>query len=315
MDPTIQDNVVIPSNFFQYIHQIGCAFNLHSIINSGLIPGSQSLSNRQTIFFLPVDPMDKNHKDPDTIDLEAQLFELLETESKTQCKACLSYWSEGIVFCTLRHLLKETVAIPEYVIKKRRPHGHRCGKLPEDKEYHLAHNLKKRCEKRDFKGIHDRFLREHVFCERMIQNNRDEEVCRAWDVLAEQDHTYHMSQEEYFHYKQNWWITLNKSGNDTQPVRKRSDFNQALSTLNRLHRETQDALLEIQTLETGIEFFLHLVAVERNLVVFLRIQRKSMKKMQAKTCDRTEQLVVYSTLAKTSDAVMNSIFYREIVYS
>ena len=27
------------------------------------------LSNRQTAFFLPVDPMDKNHKDPDTIRL------------------------------------------------------------------------------------------------------------------------------------------------------------------------------------------------------------------------------------------------------
>ena len=40
-------------------------------MNSGLIPGGQSLSNRQTVFFLPVDPMDKNHKDLDTIDLEA----------------------------------------------------------------------------------------------------------------------------------------------------------------------------------------------------------------------------------------------------
>ena len=45
--------------------------NLHSIISSGLIPGGQSSSKRQTVFFLPVDPMDKNHKDPDTIDLEA----------------------------------------------------------------------------------------------------------------------------------------------------------------------------------------------------------------------------------------------------
>ena len=35
----------------------------------GLIPGGQNLSNRQTVFFLLVDPMDKNHKDPDTIDL------------------------------------------------------------------------------------------------------------------------------------------------------------------------------------------------------------------------------------------------------
>ena len=71
IDPTLQDNVVIPSNFFQYIYHVGCAINLHSIINSGLIPGGQNLNNRQTVFFLPVDPMDKNHKDPDTTDLNA----------------------------------------------------------------------------------------------------------------------------------------------------------------------------------------------------------------------------------------------------
>ena len=69
IDPTLQDNVVIPSNFFQHIYHIGCAINLHSIINSGLIPGDQNLSNRQTVFFLSKDIMDKNHKNPDTIDL------------------------------------------------------------------------------------------------------------------------------------------------------------------------------------------------------------------------------------------------------
>ena len=71
----------------------------------------------------------------------------------------------------------------------------------------------------------------------MIENSRDEEVCRAWDVLADEDHTYHMSEEEYFYYKNNWWISLNKSGNDTQPLRKRSDFKQALSTSKRVHQE------------------------------------------------------------------------------
>ena len=59
IDPSLQDNVVIPSNFFQQIYHIGCAFNLHSIINSGLIPGGQSSSKRQTVFFLPVDSMTK----------------------------------------------------------------------------------------------------------------------------------------------------------------------------------------------------------------------------------------------------------------
>ena len=92
-----------------------------------------------------------------------ELFELFETDPKTQCKACLSYWSEGIVCCTCGHLSKkktvanrrfivytmDLISIPEYVIKKGRPHGHRYGKLSENKEYLLAHNLKKRCKKRD----------------------------------------------------------------------------------------------------------------------------------------------------------------------
>ena len=186
-----------------------------------------------------------------------ELFELFETDPKTQCKECLSNWSEGIVYCTCGHLLQETVAnrgfieytldllsIPEYVIQKGRPHGHRYGKLPENKEYHLANNLKKRCKKKDYKGIHDRFLRDHVFRDRMIENNRDEEVCRAWDVLADEDHTCHMSEAEYFHYRQNWRISLNKSGNTTELLRKRSDFNQALSTLKRLHQEAGGHQLE-----------------------------------------------------------------------
>ena len=100
-----------------------------------------------------------------------ELSELFETDPQTQCEACLSYWSEGIVYCTCGHLLTETVAnrrfivktmdplsIPEYVIKKGRPHGHRYGKTPEKKDYHLAQNLKKRCIKKRSTGIHDRFL-------------------------------------------------------------------------------------------------------------------------------------------------------------
>ena len=68
--------------------------------------------------------------------------ELLDTELKTQCTECLSYWSEGIVYCTCGDFLqKETadnrkfvkytmdlLSVPEYVIKKGRPHGHRYGK-------------------------------------------------------------------------------------------------------------------------------------------------------------------------------------------
>ena len=55
IDPTL----VIGSGIFHYIYHIGCAFNLHSIINNGLILGGQDLSRRQTVFFLPIDPRDK----------------------------------------------------------------------------------------------------------------------------------------------------------------------------------------------------------------------------------------------------------------
>ena len=37
--------------------------NLHSITNSGLIPGGQNLNKRQMVFLTFVDPLNKKHKD------------------------------------------------------------------------------------------------------------------------------------------------------------------------------------------------------------------------------------------------------------
>ena len=69
-DPTLQDNLLILDNFFEYIYHIGCAISLHSISTSGLIPGGQNSSrDRQTIFSTAVNPMDKEHKDPYKLDL------------------------------------------------------------------------------------------------------------------------------------------------------------------------------------------------------------------------------------------------------
>ena len=71
IDPSLQDNVLVPNDFFEYIYHIGCAINLHSIMNSGLIPGGQLLRKRQRVFFTSVDPTNKEHQDSDVIDLEA----------------------------------------------------------------------------------------------------------------------------------------------------------------------------------------------------------------------------------------------------
>ena len=87
----------------------------------------------------------------------------------------------------------------------------------------------------------------------MIENHRDEDLCRRWDALADEDHTHHLTAQEYFHYKNKWWFHSNKQGSSTMPLRHRSDFKQALSTLQRLQQETGERttraylLLQAQT--------------------------------------------------------------------
>ena len=167
-----------------------------------------------------------------------ELCELPETEPKTQCKVCLSYWDIGIVYCTCGHFLHkerganqkfikytmDLLSIPDYFLKKGRPHGHRYGKKPGDKEYYIANQLKKKCTKKDFQGIHDRFVRDEQFRNRMIQIGRTEDLCRQMDDLADEDHTHHLTPQEYDNYKSNWWLRSNKIGSDTMPIRCRSDF-------------------------------------------------------------------------------------------
>ena len=66
IDPTLQDNALIPNNFFEYIYHIGCAVTVHSVTNSGLIAGGQnSRKDRHTVFFAAVNPMHKNHDELD----------------------------------------------------------------------------------------------------------------------------------------------------------------------------------------------------------------------------------------------------------
>ena len=160
-----------------------------------------------------------------------ELCELLETEPKAQCKVCLSYWDIGIVSCTCglllrkgrgenQKLIKYTVdllSIPDY----GRPQGHRYGKKPGDREYKIASQLKKKCKKTLFQGIHDRFIRDETFRKRMIENTRDKDICRQMDALADEDHTHHLTPKEYYYLYSNWWLRSNKAGSDTVPVQRR----------------------------------------------------------------------------------------------
>ena len=68
IDLAPQDHVLIGPGVFPYIYHVGSNFSLSSILSNGLIPGGQNLSRRQSVFFLPVDPRDEDHKDPENID-------------------------------------------------------------------------------------------------------------------------------------------------------------------------------------------------------------------------------------------------------
>ena len=184
-----------------------------------------------------------------------ELFELCETIPKVQCSECLLYWNQGIVYCTCGHLLREIkssrrihrwqldiLSIPNYVIKKERPHGNRHGKTEEQRKHFIAHNLTKRCIKKNFEGIHDRFQKDLPFRDSQLSIDRTEEICIQMDEDAQRNFTYRMSSDEYMKYKKNWWISLNKSGRNA-PSKLRSDFSEALTKLHRLHQESGEERL------------------------------------------------------------------------
>ena len=191
-----------------------------------------------------------------------ELLELFETDPKTQCKECLLYWSQGIVYSTCGHLLKESEAnrgaiqctldhlsILNYVIKKGRLHGHRFRKTKEQRDHHIAQrdhhialNLRKRCIKRRFQGIHDRFQKDLRFRDSQLRIDRTEEICIQMDEVAQKKKSPIIWRKQSTFDTERGWISLNNSER-SGPLTDRSNFNEALTTLNRLHQESGERQL------------------------------------------------------------------------
>ena len=131
-----------------------------------------------------------------------------------------------------------------FYIRKGRPHGHRYGKKEGDKEYHTTNQLQKKCRKREYKNIHDRFIRDLWFRKTTIELGRSEEVILEMDRLANEDHSHIATEEEIDVYRGNWWIRSNLVNSDTMPTRHRPDFKKALSTLYRLKKSEENAHYE-----------------------------------------------------------------------
>ena len=194
--------------------------------------------------------------------------------------------NHGIVYCTCGHLLKESEAsqhfhqwrldafsIENYVIKKERPRGARqCRTEAKKKKHFIAPTARRRCLKKKFDGIHDRFLKDSTYRDSQLKVDWTEETCIAMDTLAQEDHTCCPLPEEFDRYRKNWCITLNKSGRNA-PMNLRSDFRKALSKMHRLHRESGEerpepipflSIPKVAFVVFFIQYFM--VAVERTLV-------------------------------------------------
>ena len=115
--------------------------------------------------------------------------------------------------------------------KKERPHGAGHGKTEAQKERFIAHNARKRCIKKNFKGIHDRFQKDLRCRDSKLRIGWTEEKCIEMDELAQKYFTY------FERYEKNWYISLNTSGRNA-PMKLRSDFREALTNMHRLHRES-----------------------------------------------------------------------------
>ena len=58
IDPTVQDNVLLPSDFAECTCHVGSSHALHSIVQSGLIPGGKDIKKgRHAVLFTAVNPM------------------------------------------------------------------------------------------------------------------------------------------------------------------------------------------------------------------------------------------------------------------
>ena len=138
-------------------------------------------------------------------------IELCETIPKVQRSQCLLYWNQGIIYCLCGQFLVESESsqhfhqwrldapsIPHNAIRVGRPRGARHGKTEARKSISWPTMRGGDVSKKKFDGIHDHFLRDQVYRDKQ---HKIEEKCIARNNLAQEDHFYCPSIEEYERYR------------------------------------------------------------------------------------------------------------------
>ena len=68
-------------------------------------------------------PFSEESKDAIMVAGNTKLCEIVDVEPKSQCRACLTYWSDGIVYCSCGHLMEDDT------IRKQEVHLVRAGSV------------------------------------------------------------------------------------------------------------------------------------------------------------------------------------------
>ena len=150
--------------------------------------------------------------------------------------------------------------------------------------------VKSRGKKKYFQGIHDRFIRDPEFRNRMIENNRDEELCRKWDALADEDHTHHLTPQEYSLYKNKWWPHSNKQGSNTMQTTHRSDFKKGIVYLAAIKTKKKTELYKrprtLAEINNGHKVLLHggIGKVHGGLLISMKVTME-MNQVLTERCD------------------------------
>ena len=158
----------------------------------------------------------KESKDAITAAGNTELCEIVDVEPKSQCRACLTYWERWHRLLHVWTLLAkddttenkkyissvlDLFSIPNFYIRKGRPHGHRYGKKEGCKEFHTAKQLQKSCRKKHYENIHDRFIRDTWF------KKDDDRVGSLWRSHPWNGQTCKRRPQSYCHRKRNWCIS------------------------------------------------------------------------------------------------------------
>ena len=219
-----------------------------------------------------------------------ELFELCETDPETQCKECLLHWNQGAVYCTCGHLLRESEAkrgaiqctldllsIPNYAIKKVRPHGHRHGKIEEQRKHFVAHNIRKRSIKKEFRrnsrSLPERFTISWLETPKWsIWRNMhpDGRRCAERFHLSHVVRWIHEIQKELVHLSQH----ICTECNDEAPIRLQRSFNKIAPSSPWVWRRATctNPLLAVSEIASAAFFIQHImVSVERFLVELKKI--------------------------------------------